>query len=244
MTKWIKRVIIFIIVIFFFKNLYKYLPYRLEFLGHYDKIWAHRNNSIAKANIASKYFKGIELDLVYDKENNFLDVNHPPTKSIHLSFSDYIASLNKQPYLWLDIKNLKQYNNDLILSKLVSIFSKNDYSKSKILIETRFPEALPLFENNGFKVIYYLPYNMFKMNPDQLNKSLNIIRKVLEKQPNIGISSNYLDYTILNKYFPNRKKYMWITQGLRERNFKLINKVLNDKTVEVVLISFKTTNHR
>ena len=244
MIKWIKRILLFIIVIFVVKKFYKYLPYRLEYFGHYDKIWSHRNNSIAKANTALKYFKGIELDLMYNKKEDFLDVNHPPAKSINLSFHNYIKNLDKQPYLWLDIKNLKLENTEEILRILNNIFSENNYPKNKVLIETRFPKALPVFEKNGYKTIYYLPYEMYKFSNKKLDSSIQKIKSMLRHQPNVGVSFNYLDYTIINKHFPNRQKYIWMIDGLLSRNYKLAKKTLNDTNVKVVLINYKTKSHR
>ncbi len=219
--------------------LYSYVPYRFEFAGHYDKIWAHRNNSIEKANITENYFKGLELDLVYHKNEDFLDVNHPPATSIHLSFDNYVAALKKQPFLWLDIKNLKENNASLILNKLQQIIQKHKYPLSKILVETRYPNALVHFTKYGFKTSYYLPF-LYKLDSVNVKKELLNIQKTLDLQQNIGISFYYRDYELIRNLYPNKTKYTWITDGVRQRNFKLAKKILNDTTVKVVLIRFKT----
>src|SRR5690554_4954312 len=93
---------------------YRYSPYKIEYLGHYDKIWAHRVNSTEKLESALKYFKGVELDLVYDEQKNILDVTHPPVPSIDLDLENYLSSINSEakPYIWLDIKNLNFDNKD------------------------------------------------------------------------------------------------------------------------------------
>lgn len=245
MTNKIKYIFSILIILFFFWKIYQYIPYRIEYLGHYDKIWAHRNNSINKANTSEKYFKGIELDLVFNQKEDFLDVNHPPTKSIHLDFANYVSKLDRQPYLWLDIKNLNNNNAKLIYDKLIDIINLNNYPKTKILIETRFPEALSSFTSSGFKTSYYLPFGLSKMNDSILNNTLNHIRKVLNEQSEIGISADYEDYEIIRKNFPNKIKYTWIIDGLRQRDYKVTNRILNDSTVAVVLVSFKTFNgHR
>lgn len=240
MIKKIKYLFISLIVLFSLYSIYKYIPYKIEYLGHYDKIWAHRNNSIEKAKIASKYFNGIELDLVYNEGEDFLDVNHPPAKSIHLSFSKYVSKLEKQPYLWLDIKNLNNTNTQTIFKKLIEIFKENNYPIQKILVETRFPEALPIYAEKGFMTSYYLPFGLSKMDTIDLNKNLTKIKTVLKNQPSIGISLNYGDYELINKHFPNSTKYLWIIDGLRHRNFKVMNALLDDPKVKIVLVSFRT----
>lgn len=239
MIKKIKFIIITLLVAAIAYKLYSYIPYRMEFSGHYDKIWAHRNNSIEKANFTEKYFNGIELDLVYHKNENFLDVNHPPAESIHLNLDNYVAALKKQPYLWLDIKNLKVENAPFILGKLQQIIQKYKYPLSKILIETRYPDALEIFTKYGFKTSYYLPY-LYQLDPTSVEKELLNIQKTLLQQQNIGISFYYKDYELIHKLYPNKTKYTWITDGVRQRNFKLARKILNDTTVKVVLIRIKT----
>jgi len=190
---------------------YRYSPYKLEFLGHYNKIWAHRANSIEKLSSATKYYEGVELDLVYIKEENILDVNHPPSKSIGLNFETYINALseNLSPFLWLDIKNLKEENAEHILDRLLQIFDQNKYPISKVLIETQKPEALPIFSEKGFMTSYYLPGSLITKEESDLLAEISEIKKVLIKQPNLGISTNHRDYPITEKYFPERIKYIW-----------------------------------
>ena len=51
--------------------IYRYNPYRIEFIGYYDKAFAHRVNNIEKLNSSLNFFNGVELDLVFQK--NTLD---------------------------------------------------------------------------------------------------------------------------------------------------------------------------
>lgn len=235
--KWIRIFTIICFLVF----VYSYSPYKLDFLGHYDKIWAHRANSINKLHSAIKYYKGVELDLVYDEEKDLLDVNHPPSKSVGLNFSDYILSMpnTNKVYLWLDIKNLKKENSDKILKKLLHIFKEKEYDLNKILIETRYPESLVNFTKLGFKTSYYLPFRLYKKDEKELEKEIYNIRKVLKSQPNIGISTNHKNYKIIAKYFPKQTKYIWDLVFTLNTNVFLTRKILNDKTVKVVLVNYK-----
>ncbi len=238
-----KKYFYFIFTLFAFYVLaksYKYIPYRVSFLGHYDKIWSHRNNSIEKANTSIKYFKGIELDLVYSNKEDYLDVNHPPTKSINLHFETFVNSLLKKPFLWLDIKNLNTENSKLIADKIINICKKNNYPLHKILIESTKPNSLLVFTKLGFKTSYYLNPKIHSMNKTDLENEMQKIKDILHNQPKIAISFNYNNYNNVVDYFPNKNKYTWIIDGPRQRDFKTANKVLNDTTVKVVLIRFKT----
>ncbi|MDH7447463.1 hypothetical protein [Aquimarina sp. 2201CG14-23] len=220
--------------------LYRLSPYKLEFLGHYDKIWAHRVNSTEKLHSALKHYKGVELDLIYDAEKDFFDINHPPAKTINLKFEDYIATLEKSQYplLWLDIKNLKKDNETSVLNKLLEIFNKRKYPLQNVLIETRYSDALPIFTQSGFKTSYYLPYGLRNRNEEKLQATIQKIKKIINEQPEIGISTNHKDYHIIKEHFPNRTKYIWILVPIINIDFLTTREILNDDHVDVVLVNY------
>lgn len=237
-------VLIFLLVLFALRYGYKYSPYKLEFLGHYDKVWAHRVNSLEKLDASLKYFKGVELDLVYEENTGVLDVNHPPTISIDLTFETYIHSIPEKtfPYLWLDIKNLTKANASVILERITNLLSNKSYPFEKVLIETKEPEALSIFQEKGFLTSYYLPYLLFKKDKSSLDAEIKLAKDYLLKNPVMGISFDYRDYDIVNKHFSERKKYIWKIDGFSFNNYFETRKILKDSSVKVMLsrfISFK-----
>ena len=236
----IKKIIISLFILLISLIAYKYSPYKIEFIGHYNKILAHRVNSLEKLKSALNYFNGVELDLVYNKTSNVLDVNHPPAISINLNFEDYISKIDskKTPFLWLDIKNLTNENSEDILTLLLSIFNERDFPLNRVLIETRYPEALLIFTNSGFKTSYYLPSGLRNKNDSDLNSEIIKISNVLKKQPNIGISSDYRDYQILKDNFPSKTKYLWMISSITERWFSETRSILKDNKVEIVLVNY------
>ena len=236
----IKKIALVIILVGFCLFLYKYSPYRVEFLGHYQKIWAHRVDSKEKLKAALLFYKGVELDLVYKVQENVLDVNHPPATSINLSFENYLSEINTDTYLWLDIKNLTSENSELILKRIVSVLEQRNYPIDKLLIETRYPEALPIFTKKGFITSYYLPFGLHVKNATELNLEINKIKTVLENQPEIGISSDYKDYEIMKEYFPDKNKYLWMISSITERWFTKTRSILKDERVKVVLVHYKS----
>ncbi|GAA4234081.1 hypothetical protein GCM10022291_12680 [Postechiella marina] len=220
---------------------YTFCPYKLDFLGHYNKVWAHRANSIEKLNSALNYYGGVELDLVYNTENNFFDVNHPPSKSHDLKFETYIQGLKKPERLkgiWLDIKNLNKENASAILYKIIKILDSKNIKYQSVLIETRYPEALPIFTKMGFKTSYYLPYKLYQKNDKELKNTVFKINQILKNQPNIAISSSYKDYTIMHQYFPDTPKYFWDLVWPINIDFLLTRRILKDKTVKIVLVHY------
>ncbi|WP_010178504.1 hypothetical protein [Aquimarina agarilytica] len=221
---------------------YYYVPYKPELLGYYDKIWAHRVNSLKKLDYALKFYDGVELDLVYNETENFLDVNHLPQKSIHLSFENYIShiySLKEEPFLWLDIKNLKQDNSVKILKKILQTLKHNNYPINKVIVESKYYKSLPIFIKNGFKTSYYLPTDLNQMSFNERELVLNKIEKVLETIPESAISSGIKDYTILKNKFPERDKYFWSMGMVLYHNLFSTRQALKDPSVKIVLTSFR-----
>ena len=229
----IKAGVILISVLLILVVIYRFNPYRVSFLGHYDKIWAHRVNDTNKLVSAIQYFEGIELDLIYLEDTNTLDVNHPPAPSTGLTFEVYLSKIEngQRPFMWLDIKNLKASNADRIFEKLTSLFQESSYPLNMVLIESRYPEALPRFTNAGFKTSYYLP--------TKPSENINVIDSVLQSQPNIAISSSYTNYETMIASFPKKTKYIWILNHDKFKEYSLVRRILKDTTVKVVLVPYR-----
>ncbi|WCO03005.1 PI-PLC domain-containing protein [Psychroserpens ponticola] len=222
---------------------YKLNPYRIQFIGHYDKIWAHRVNSTEKLESAVDYFKGVELDLVFDSVTNKLDVNHPPVKSIGLNFQTYLSKIiiTEKPYLWLDIKNLNHETAEDIYSRLTNLVENYKYPKEKILVETRYPEALFKFSQYGFMTSYYLDYKIENLKGDAAKNEASKISSILKNQPEIGISSSYHGYDFMTEFFPNKTKYIWVLTPRFHSDFFKIRRMLDDQTVSVVLVRYNAS---
>lgn len=242
MTKCKKRIILAVVCFLAFGYLYRFSPRRVEFLGHYNKVFAHRVNSLEKQKTALKYFDGIEFDLVYLKDKDVLDVNHPPTQSIGLTFETYLSQIDSNifPFLWLDIKKLDTTNEDAILLKLNTLFEAKNYPKNKILIETRSPEALPKFTTEGYNTSYYLNPKLHEKTGDDLKAEIYTIKAVLELQSTIGISSSYQDYALMKEYFPNKTKYIWAISSPYRFKYKEFRSILEDENVAIVLTKFRS----
>ena len=69
----------------------------------------------------------------------------------------------------MDIKNLNNENKDSILSHILELFHEKNYPLEKVLVETRYPEALPEFSKAGFKASYYLPHSLGEMHKKKID---------------------------------------------------------------------------
>ncbi|TYB73124.1 hypothetical protein ES676_10235 [Bizionia saleffrena] len=242
MRKYGKLVVFTIFILFVSAYLYRFTPRRIEFLGHYDRVFAHRVNSLEKQKEALRYFNGIEFDLGYTSETDVLDISHSPIESIGLTFETYFNQIetNEFPFLWLDIKKLDSTNSEAIFFKLNTLFEARNYPKNKILIETRSPNGLPKFSFAGYNTSYYLKPKLHKRSPEELEREIKDIQSVLIEQPKIGISASYEDYKIMRTNFPEKTKYLWVLTSAYRPQFRKLHTILNDTTVAVVLSNFKS----
>ncbi|WP_336129198.1 hypothetical protein [Mesoflavibacter sp. CH_XMU1422-2] len=236
-----KRLVIIFVLLSLLAVFYYFFPFSLEHIGYTNKIYAHRVNSKEKLEASLLYFKGIELDLVYDSKKDILDVNHPPTKSMQLNFNDYLSSLKgEKPRLWLDIKNLNIDNALLILNKLQVILNKLDYNYSNVLVESTRPESLSIFSKAGFKTSYYLPPNIYLKSKKEKDSIIQLILGKLNRDNNLGISTNYKDYNLLKDNFPITTKYIWALTPRVHLDQLKVRSILKDSTVSILIIRFRS----
>ncbi len=237
--KKIKKGIKIVVVLILLAFVYKHNPYQFEFLGHYDKIWAHRVNTLDKLAWSTPFFKGVELDLVYS--NGILDITHPPKPSTGLSLAEYLQSLDPKDSinLWLDIKNLTLKNVAKINQRIDQLINSNAYPKELILIESRAPEALSIFLDDNYRCSYYLPDGLYYMKSPELNTTIAHIQNVIIKYPKLEISSHFRDYPIMAQNF-DAPKNLWAIQHSRIKDYSAIRTLLADTTVKTVLISYRS----
>lgn len=231
--------------------------YKIFQVLYSSKIWAHRVNSIEKFQETHGVYTGIELDLVYNSDNNKFDVNHPPAKSINLSLIDFLKT--KKDYsnfgIWLDFKNLNESNYQQSANKLDSIVKVLNINPESIIIESPKPSLLESFSSKNFKTSYYLPSNINDFKKDALLKQSQLINKLTSTNKIDFISSDIKDYAFMKKSFPNSKILTWITSNppkiknyysLKRSiiHFKRNYSALNDQNAEVILFRFdsKTKN--
>ncbi len=235
----IKKYIGALLVLIVLAVVYRYNPYQLEFLGHYDKIWAHRVNSLDKLSLSKPFFNGVELDLVYNPGR--LEVRHPPKPFTGLTFKEYAKQIDSSDslQLWLDIKNLEPVHMAGILALLQEALAETGMDPSQVYIESRDPMALPIFNENGFKTLFYLPSDLRLKSEEVQRRNLKAIYGFLDLQPWMGISTHYKDYELLKTHFAGRDKFLWITPHDRFKDYGLIRDILKDPTVKVALIRYK-----
>lgn len=208
-----------------------------------EKIWSHKTNSIHKLNQANSIYSGVELDVVFDKGRSFFDIYHPPEESKGLSLSTYLKnrSISTRLKYWLDFKNLSEENQIFALNHLDSLISEGSLNKSNIIIESTNICLLTLFKENGYATSYYLPSNIYKLKKNEREAIIAKIRLAISACPQTYISTEYTDYELISKYFPQEEKLFWFTVYAGINSIKarmLLFKILSDEKVDALLVPF------
>lgn len=236
------KFLILVALVLFAFVLYHQATFKFDYLGHKDKIWAHRVNSVQKLEFTQKRYAGVELDLVFDNKTMTFDVNHPPAPSIGLTLENYLTHFDtRSPVgIWLDFKNLNQENAENSLIRLNELSLKYQLDKNSIIVESQFPQYLSGFSDSGYKTSYYLPTFLNQLSSKDLIEKIKEIEQNMQSFHTTAISTNIVDYDIIANHFPEETKYLWaIDKTYTHRLFKnyvQTRKALQDPKVEVLLV--------
>jgi len=228
---------------------YYYHPHKLEHLGHTDKVWAHRVNSLEKLAYTQKKYTGLELDVVFDTVTNTFDVTHPPTPSIGLTLEEWMQALDAEKGVWIDFKNLTATNQGAALERLLKIVAQNNLKKEQFIVESQHPQYLQDFTTAGFQTSYYLPSHLHVLSEGGLHEKLSEINSNILSHPTTYISTNIEDYPLIAEYFPEQQKLLWSLFTTYNKsmlpNYRLTRKALQDPKVNVLLVRVNSSaGHR
>ncbi len=219
---------------------------------HFEKIWAHRVNSLGKLEQLQPIYSGVELDVVLEADSDgshHFDVNHPPAKSISLSLDTYLSKAVSRGSLrfWLDIKNLDEENWQPTVARLRWLMSKHGLETSRIIVESTKFRALRHLVEAGFDSSYYLPYlTLDEMTVDereqwatQLADNARLAGVEIISFP--GYMREFVSTEIrprlgeieLLTWFPDRSL-------ANPEDAPFLQEVVNDEAIQVVLIGHRT----
>ena len=120
------------------------------------KVAAHRVNIPAKITELKEGITNIEIDVFSD--NGELVVGHEKATSSDIPFLEYFEIVNNIipnfDFIWLDMKDLTPTNEAEHIKILNALDNKYNI-KERVLIESRYPEALKILSQEGGNKGYY-----------------------------------------------------------------------------------------
>ncbi|RMB60624.1 DUF2181 domain-containing protein [Dokdonia sinensis] len=245
--------VVLIAVVFFWFVIVLLLNFQDDLLREMypEKVWVHRVNSIAKLNEVQSKYIGVELDVVYDLENNLFEVYHPPAPPTGLSLNEYFEAIERreEQQIWLDFKNLDASNESAALNRLEEICLMFSISRNQIIVESRNPQFLSSFFNSGYRTSYYLPGSLTTQKDTERSNLLKQIASNIDASKPTFISTHKDDVDLLKENFPSKSILTWTIHLESERvpfySIKSIynsairarrkHKLLSDDQIKVVL---------
>lgn len=150
----------------------------------------HRVNIKNKLlELLNKDIYNIEIDIFV--ENNELRIGHEKATESGLSLAEYLKEIYEiNPnfnFIWLDLKDLNLENEELIFTTLQKLDGQFNL-KNRVLIESRYIDALTRFNQAGWQTGYYLRYNINEQ-PD------SYLLQVIDDLNRVGTSAITFDCT-------------------------------------------------
>jgi len=213
-----------------------------------EKVWAHRVNSVKRAVLMAKRYKGMEIDVVYDSSANYFDVGHPPVPSAGLSLDRLFAAVPDITghYFWIDVKNLTDANARAACGLLLSIARKYGIV-SHLIVESTNPGALSSFTDSGFYTSYYLfpVSSLHTMDAEQVTKYYHEVKDNLAASNVKALSSSYRSVPFTEKYFPDMDILLWYLERDKDLRYHAVLTYLKRKSrVKVVLVKQPSDGYR
>jgi len=208
-------------------------------------IWVHRVNDIERLHEVKDEFSGFEIDIVYNQQEDYFDVNHPPVKSIGLSLKELVYSLEKPNNYnyWLDLKNLNKQNSQSIVKRLIALSNLLGI-KQNIIVESTCLSCLEELSKEGFYTAKYLPF-YHQMAETKINLLISNLSDSLI--PVSAVSQERDALSILNSKFNNCDKLVWdlSLDWNEESSRKKAKEILKDNpSIKVLLVRYETPSYR
>lgn len=218
---------------------------------NFNKIWAHRVNSIGKLREAVTMFAGVELDLVIEGSGDSIrfEVNHPPAGSIGLYLDDYLQQAAGFPELhfWFDIKNLTTGNAAAVRQKLEELIRRHDLDH-RVIVESTDPAALAMLGTlDQVKTSFYLPYlEESAMNGESARQTAqDLLQKARLAQADAVSYPAFMHEFVTTNLYPGLQPVdllTWLPDRRIDNAFDapVIQGFVDDERIDTVLVGFPT----
>lgn len=232
------------------------IPFSIEQLDGRPILAAHRCNAPLKLQEAiNEGINNYEVDIhVENKDGNtILMVGHELESGTGQNIVDYLNFLTKSnpnfKFLWMDFKNLDNAENEKNALKILAILDRIHNIKKRVLIEGQNPQFLAKFTKEGWRTSYYIPWQEFENNNEDLLKES--AEKIISEMSTYGITGISYDAAVhktIEKYFLNEKindkkirLHTW-DLSIEFGDVKFTSKISQYNNTYVTLFSFPSEN--
>jgi hypothetical protein len=199
-----------------------------------DKIWAHRVNAMERLQKLEPHFAGFEIDVVYDSTRNSLLVYHPPFEGRVIlleSFLKKIAASNKKS--WLDLRYVSGSNVEKVQGLLAEMEKKWHFMNFTV-IEVYDTAAANYLAKKGYQMAINVPVYGLHSERDWIEFASSVSPQVKY------VSQEDTFFPQLKLYFPGKRIILWAVAFKNYFWLDHLEKLVNEKVVEVVLVNVKS----
>ena len=179
-----------------------------------SKLWLHRANTVAKAQMGVSRYPGIEVDVIYYQGVDRFDVRHRwLAASSGLTLDALLASLEGQPRVWVDFKNANWWNSRGAAKRLVVLMQRHGVT-GRVIVEARNPRALSRIAQEGVPVSWWLPAFDLTATSAQLAGHARDVRGMLAESGIGVVSAPHTYAAFLTEHLQDVPAHLW-TNGLK-----------------------------
>lgn len=202
-----------------------------------DKLWLHGVNDYDRVDELDDH-KGMEIDIHYSSLRDEFYVTHDPDPAEYLILDSLLASIDdiEEYHIWLDFKNLNEYNYKQALFHLSSVCNDLNIEPGNIIVESMEPYYLSEYTSYGYNTSYYLPiFSPYDVSNKEITEYVEEITYNLNNSQVTFISADYKLYHFIKEYFPDSEMLLW------QHHWNLLSpylrhKMLEDPDVKVLLV--------
>lgn len=206
-----------------------------------NKLWAHAMNSVDTALKRIDEFQGIELDVVFEKENGTFNVRHNverASSNIYLKeYLEMIDAKNDKIYYWIDFKNLNRDNLKEATIRLQEIISKRNLA-NRMIVESFMATEVVELNKSGIRTSFWIPHLDANSTKADSARAFSLIDDVIKSGCFNALSAHYKMLQFLHEFYPENNIHLWTNGLITGQDKSVISELHAQKDVKVILVDY------
>lgn len=199
-----------------------------------DKVWAHRVNVLKTNYNKLDEFRGIEIDVFYQPNQNTFAVKHDlEDQGSDLDLFLDSVLVYKQTPIWIDYKNMN-IEPEKGINKLTEILSQHN------LLEHCFVESYNLgalkMVKGRFFTSFWTGSNGVPESRSAQDSLYNANYKQIDLSRFTMLSASHEMFEFFSYYFPDVKCNYWLSGSLNAQAIERVNTIATAPNTNVILI--------